>query len=161
MGDVEDHERLIYVHFEITPGAAESHGDVIRHHLHCDHGRASHCVGLIFPGMIEEPGSFSGIRSSAKPARGPQAYQRASLPIFIRAPARVRSAALTSTIASWADSAAHLFGAATNALPVSSAILRAATSPNRGWAFRPVPTAVPPMASAQTSGSVRPTPCSA
>jgi hypothetical protein len=34
---------------------------------------ASHWVGLILPGMIEEPGSFSGIFSSPKPARGPQA----------------------------------------------------------------------------------------
>jgi hypothetical protein len=34
---------------------------------------ASHWVGLILPGMIDEPGSFSGIFSSAKPARGPQA----------------------------------------------------------------------------------------
>ena len=34
-------------------------------------GVTSHCVGLTFPGMIDEPGSFSGITSSAKPARGP------------------------------------------------------------------------------------------
>src|SRR5207245_2596513 len=73
--------------------------------------RASHWVGLIFPGMIDEPGSFSGILNSAKPARGPQAYQRTSLAIFISAPASVRSAALTSTMASWADSAANLFAA--------------------------------------------------
>ena len=83
---------------------------------------ASHWVGLILPGMIEEPGSFSGIFSSAKPARGPQAYQRTSLAIFISAPASVRRAALTLTIASCADSAANLFGAETNGLPVSSAI---------------------------------------
>lgn len=36
--------------------------------------RASHWVGLIFPGIIDEPGSFSGILSSANPARGPHAY---------------------------------------------------------------------------------------
>src|SRR2546429_9243884 len=68
---------------------------------------ASHCVGLILPGMIDEPGSFSGIRSSAKPARGPQAYHRTSLAIFMSAPASVRSVALTFTIASCADSAAN------------------------------------------------------
>jgi hypothetical protein len=51
---------------------------------------ASHCVGLIFPGMIEEPGSFYGIFGSANPARGQQAYQRTSLAILISAPARVR-----------------------------------------------------------------------
>src|SRR5436309_154139 len=37
---------------------------------------------------------------------------------------------------------------------------RAAISPNRGCAFSRVPTAVPPIASAQTPGSVRQTPCS-
>src|SRR4029450_5251060 len=100
--------------------------------------RASHWVGLILLGMIDEPGSFSGIRSSAKPARGPQAYQRTSLAICISAPARVRRAALTLTFASWADRAANLFGADTNGLPVSTAIVRAPTSPKRGSAFRPV-----------------------
>ena len=87
--------------------------------------RASHWVGLILPGMIEEPGSFSGILSSPMPARGPLAYQRTSLAIFISAPASVRSAALTFTIASCADSAANLLGAEVKGLPVSSAILRA------------------------------------
>ena len=61
---------------------------------------ASACVGLTLPGMIDEPGSFSGMRSSANPARGPQAYQRTSFATFMSAPARVRSAALTFTIAS-------------------------------------------------------------
>jgi hypothetical protein len=30
---------------------------------------ASHCVGLTLPGMIEEPGSFSGRISSPRPER--------------------------------------------------------------------------------------------
>ena len=55
---------------------------------------ASHCVGLILPGMIEEPGSFSGMRSSPIPARGPLANQRTSFAIFISAAASVRSAPL-------------------------------------------------------------------
>ena len=46
---------------------------------------ASHWVGLTFPGMIEEPGSFAGRTSSASPQRGPEASQRMSLAIFIRA----------------------------------------------------------------------------
>src|SRR6266478_2331659 len=79
---------------------------------------ASHCVGLILPGMIDEPGSFSGILSSANPARGPQAYQRTSLAIFMSAPARVRRAALTFTIGSWADRAANLFDAETKGFAV-------------------------------------------
>ncbi len=32
---------------------------------------ASHCVGFTLPGMIEEPGSFSGMISSPKPAARP------------------------------------------------------------------------------------------
>ena len=55
---------------------------------------ASHWVGLTLPGMIDEPGSFSGRISSPMPARGPLAYQRMSLAIFISAPASVRSAPL-------------------------------------------------------------------
>ena len=34
--------------------------------------------------MIEEPGSFSGIRISPRPARGPEASQRTSLAIFMQ-----------------------------------------------------------------------------
>ncbi len=36
---------------------------------------ASHWVGLTLPGMIEEPGSFSGRISSPRPERGPGAEQ--------------------------------------------------------------------------------------
>jgi hypothetical protein len=107
---------------------------------------ASDCVGLTLPGMIDEPGSFSGIVISPMPERGPEASQRTSLAIFISAPASVRSEALTVTMASCAARAANLFSADTNGRPVSSAIFRAARSPNCGCALRPVPTAVPPMA---------------
>ena len=66
----------------------------------------------------------------------------------IAAQPKVDAAALTLTIASCAESAANLLSAETNGLPVSSAILRAADSAKRGSAFSPVPTAVPPIASA-------------
>ena len=36
---------------------------------------ASHWVGLTLPGMIDEPGSFSGSDSSPRPERGPGAEQ--------------------------------------------------------------------------------------
>ena len=36
---------------------------------------ASACVGFTLPGMIELPGSFSGMRSSPSPERGPEASQ--------------------------------------------------------------------------------------
>ena len=40
-----------------------------------------------------------------------------------------------------------------NRMPVSSLIFSAVSSPNRGWAFKPVPTAVPPMASSRARES--------
>src|ERR1700731_3489818 len=45
---------------------------------------ASHWVGLTLPGMIEEPGSFSGRLISPKPERGPEASRRMSLAILNR-----------------------------------------------------------------------------
>ena len=56
--------------------------------------------------MIDEPGSFSGMRSSPMPARGPDAYSRTSLAIFINADASMRSAPLAAAMASCDDSAA-------------------------------------------------------
>ena len=108
---------------------------------------ASDWVGLTLPGMIDEPGSFSGRRNSPRPQRGPEPIQRMSLAIFISEQASVRSAPLAITSASCAASAANLLGAATNGSPVSSAIFAAVRSANSGWVFRPVPTAVPPIAS--------------
>ena len=43
---------------------------------------ASAWVGFTLPGMIELPGSFSGMRSSPRPERGPEASRRTSLAIF-------------------------------------------------------------------------------
>ncbi len=63
---------------------------------------ASHWVGFTFPGMMEEPGSFSGIVSSPKPQRGPEASQRMSLAIFISAAAIVFKAPLAKTSSSCA-----------------------------------------------------------
>src|SRR6202162_3801234 len=44
---------------------------------------ASHCVGFTLPGMMEDPGSFSGRVNSPSPQRGPEASQRMSLAIFM------------------------------------------------------------------------------
>ena len=38
--------------------------------------KASILVGLILPGIIEEPGSFSGNNNSPKPERGPEANKK-------------------------------------------------------------------------------------
>ena len=108
--------------------------------------------------MIEEPGSFSGSTSSPRPERGPLPSQRTSFAIFIRLTASVESAAAAKTIASWAASAANLFGAVTNGRPVSSASRAATASPKPAGAFRPVPTAVPPIASSYRPGQ-RPPRC--
>jgi len=89
---------------------------------------ASGCVGLTLPGMIEEPGSLSGMMSSPIPLRGPELKMRMSLPIFIRETASRFSAPDSSTIASCAASASNLFGAVTKGWPVSSAIFLATST---------------------------------
>jgi hypothetical protein len=108
---------------------------------------ASLWVGFTLPGMIDEPGSFSGSRSSPSPARGPDASHRMSLAIFINDVASVLIAPCANTMPSCDASAANLFGADTNGKPVSSAIFAAVRSANSACVFSPVPTAVPPMAS--------------
>lgn len=49
---------------------------------------ASHCVGFTFPGIIDEPGSFSGRESSPNPHLGPEPKNLISFAIFIRETAR-------------------------------------------------------------------------
>src|SRR5215469_18203930 len=71
---------------------------------------ASHCVGFTLPGMMDEPGSFSGIDSSPNPQRGPEASQRISFEIFINDAARVSNAPCANTISSCAERAANLLG---------------------------------------------------
>ena len=70
-----------------------------------------------------------------------------SLAIFMRDAASVASAPLMNTMASWAASAANLLCAGTKGMPVMSEIFAAHATSNPAGAFRPVPTAVPPMAS--------------
>ena len=50
---------------------------------------ASAWVGFTLPGMMEEPGSFSGSTSSPMPERGPDPASRMSLAIFVRETASV------------------------------------------------------------------------
>ena len=73
--------------------------------------RASHCVGLTLPGMIELPGSLDGITISPSPQRGPDASQRTSFEIFTRQAASDLSVPCACTTASCAASASNLFGA--------------------------------------------------
>src|SRR5262245_60326597 len=82
VSDIEDHQRLVNVHFEIAARTAETYRDVVCITCKAIMVSASHCVGLTLPGMIYDPGSFSGILSSAKPARGPHDIRRMSLAIL-------------------------------------------------------------------------------
>jgi hypothetical protein len=91
---------------------------------------ASHWVGFTFPGMIDDPGSLSGNSNSPRPHLGPDASHRMSLAIFINATANPRNVAEVRVIASSDAWAANLFGAVTNGLPVSAAILAAMFAPN-------------------------------
>ena len=53
--------------------------DLSTHHCHGFRLR-----GLTFPGIIEDPGSFSGKDNSPKPDRGPEPKKRMSLAILKR-----------------------------------------------------------------------------
>lgn len=112
----------------------------------------SHWVGFTLAGMMELPGSFSGIWIFAKPQRGPLAIQRTSLAIFIKSAARALSAPWANTNALFEVSAWNLFSAETKGSPVSRATSPAASRANPFGALRPVPTAVPPRASASRPG---------
>ena len=79
---------------------------------------ASDWVGLTLPGMMELPGSFSGMVISPRPERGPDASQRTSLAILKSAAARPLSAPCACTSASLAASASNLLGAVTKGWPV-------------------------------------------
>src|SRR5690554_7117560 len=76
--------------------------------------RASHCVGFTLPGMMDDPGSFSGMIISPIPERGPEASILMSLAILFKATANCFKAPCVSTIASCAANASNLFGAVTN-----------------------------------------------
>ena len=113
----------------------------------------SHWVGLTFPGMIELPGSFSGMSISFSPPLGPLESHLTSLAIFIISAASALTAPCRKTSASFEVSAWNLFSSLTNFSPVSSVTAAAAASANPRGALRPVPTAVPPRASSLTGSS--------
>eukprot|EP00550_Attheya_septentrionalis_P004951 CAMPEP_0198297058 /NCGR_PEP_ID=MMETSP1449-20131203/35217_1 /TAXON_ID=420275 /ORGANISM="Attheya septentrionalis, Strain CCMP2084" /LENGTH=167 /DNA_ID=CAMNT_0043997867 /DNA_START=123 /DNA_END=622 /DNA_ORIENTATION=+ len=86
---------------------------------------ASHWVGFTFPGMMEEPGSFSGSAISPSPHRGPLPSNRMSLAILFKLVATTLSAPESSTKESCAASASNLEGAVTKGNPDSFAIAEA------------------------------------
>jgi hypothetical protein len=84
------------------------------------------------PGIIDEPGSSAGIRSSPSPQRGPEASQHTSFAILSSAAAAVLRPPASSASASWPASAANLSGAVTNGWPVFRASALAISSAKRG-----------------------------
>ena len=105
---------------------------------------ASDWVGLTLPGMIDEPGSFSGIRSSPMPVRGPDASHRTSFAIFISAPASVRSADDTATSASCEASWTNRLSAWWNFSPVCTAEVLRDERAEGGGGVEPGPDRRPP-----------------
>ena len=108
---------------------------------------ASHWVGFTLPGIIELPGSFSGMNISPRPSLGPEASHLTSLAIFIMLAASPFIAPWQVTSASFEVSAWNLFSSVINGSSVSSAIFLATCLSKFLGAFIPVPTAVPPRAS--------------
>ena len=97
--------------------------------------------------MIDEPGSLAGKLISMSPARGPEPSHLMSFAILKRVTAVAFKAACARTTRSSVACAANLFGALTKGSPVSSVITAATSTSNPAGALRPVPTAVPPIAS--------------
>ena len=112
--------------------------------------------GLTLPGMIEEPGWTAGRMSSPKPVRGPETMRRMSFAMLessiaaVRMPLEIRTNAAVDCIAA-KRSAAGTIGS-----PVHSARYRHTRERYSGSALSPVPAAVPPIPSSQSS--VRPAP---
>jgi hypothetical protein len=112
---------------------------------------ASGITGLTLPGMIDEPGCRPCSSISPRPASGPEFIQRRSLAIFISATAVVLSWPDNATAVSCEPIRANRFWPGVNSTWVRPLAKPAA---NCGWALIPVPTAVPPWASACRLGSV-------
>jgi len=104
--------------------------------------------------MIEEPGSFSGRRSSPKPDLGPLPKNLKSFAIFIKEQAIVLRLPENSTIASFVCKLSNLFGDVLKWNPVSLLISYAIFTSNPMYVFNPVPTAVPPYANSLNIGSL-------
>ena len=80
---------------------------------------ASHYVGFTLPGIIDEPGSFSGNNNSPSPDLGPDPKNLISLAIFINETANVFNAPLKNTNASLEAKDSNLFAAGLKSKPVS------------------------------------------
>src|SRR6266480_5359864 len=101
--------------------------------------------GFTFPGMMLEPGWTGGGTISASPVRGPEASNRRSLAILPRSMAQLRNAPEKAAgspmdCMSWMRSFPSR-----NSMPVMARSCFTIRAGYAGSAFRPVPTAVPPI----------------
>lgn len=99
---------------------------------------------MTFPGIIDEPGSFSGSINSPNPERGPLPKNLISLAILNKLQAIELRVPWNSTKASFPYNASNLLGAVVNLYPVVSLTASATLTSNPSKVFKPVPTAVPP-----------------
>src|ERR1700721_2511207 len=76
--------RLVDIKLEMALAASHRDGGMVAEPLAADHGHRLALGRLTLPGMIEDPGSFSGRISSPRPERGPEPSRRISLAILNR-----------------------------------------------------------------------------
>ena len=108
-------------------------------------------TGLTLPGMIELPGWTAGRSISPIPARGPEPSQRISLAIFMRLTASALSEPLASTMLSRVLCAWKWLLVSRTVTPFISERSWQTRAENSGWVLTPVPTAVPPRATSDSS----------
>ena len=108
-------------------------------------------MGFTLPGIIDDPGSFSGNYNSPNPLLGPLPKNLISFAILCKELANVDKLPWNSVKASFVAKASNLFSAGTNFVPVKFEISLQNCWSNSLNEFKPVPTAVPPWAKLLTS----------
>ena len=103
--------------------------------------RASHWVGFILPGIIEEPGSLAGNINSAIPLLGPEDKTRISFAILNKVEVRISKPLITSMKTSCEDKDSNLLGAVLKENLVNFLKWFANNFPKFLCAFIPDPTA--------------------
>ena len=112
-------------------------------------------TGFTFPGMMDEPGCIGGRLISPRPVLGPEERSLRSLAIRIRLTAVPFKAELSATKGSIFCMRSMRFLLLESSCSVSLASPSTIRSMKASSAFRPVPTAVPPIPSSRSPGSER------
>ena len=82
VGDVEDDERFVDIHLQVSSGTTESDGYIVRHDLHCDHGQR---LGLCRVHFARHDGRTRFVCRNyqfGETARGPHDISRMSFAIL-------------------------------------------------------------------------------